>query len=464
MDPTKAAAMWSNMSNDQKESMQKMFSSMDPSVVANMARSMGGPAMSEDDVRRAQQQMNTDGIPDDISSQASLAQQQQAGRTQYIVSGAEQRKKDANNLFRQGKYDEAVEIYCAILENLGTIPKCDRSNPISKACRLNIAKCKLETHKFPETVEYCDAVLTDYPKDLKALYRRGLAREGLGHYDQSIADFAEAMKYHPGDGDVRRAMDRVLASRDKAVAEGKSTGPKVEEIEEPKAAAAAKPAAKPKAAAAPAVPAMPNVDPAMMNAVLENPDMMKRAQEQMANMDPEVMANMMKAQGMEVDEAQMKAASAMMSSMDTDSMKSMMKMAASVQDDINPAADPKEKMAAMQKKMMEDPEMREQATKMAKDFGNKITNDPAVLNNVKAQASPESVKSMGESMGYNLSDRQAGWLSFIVKCLINIGMAMLYVWKATCAAYAVAFQDSVRGAASVVLLAIFIAWLLGFNV
>merc|ERR1712070_3138 len=116
----------------------------------------------------------------------------------------------------------------------------------------------------------------------------------------------------------------------------------------------------------------------------------------------------MGAQGMEVDEAQMKAASAMMSSMDTDSMKSMMKMAASVQDDINPAADPKEKMAAMQKKMMEDPEMREQATKMAKDFGNKIKNDPAVLNNVKAQASPESVKSMGESMGYNLSDRQAG--------------------------------------------------------
>jgi hypothetical protein len=39
-------------------------------------------------------------------------------------------------------------------------------------------------------------------------YRRGLAREGLGHLDQSIVDFETALKSNPGDGgaDVQRAL------------------------------------------------------------------------------------------------------------------------------------------------------------------------------------------------------------------------------------------------------------------
>jgi hypothetical protein len=59
-------------------------------------------------------------------------QQQMAGRSKYILSGAEQRKAHGNELFKKGKYKEASEEYKGVLENLATIPKSAQSAEIAK--------------------------------------------------------------------------------------------------------------------------------------------------------------------------------------------------------------------------------------------------------------------------------------------------------------------------------------------
>lgn len=51
-----------------------------------------------------------------------------------MLAGAETRKQKANALFKQGKFNEAVDMYDAILTNLATIPKSksSKSAPIVK--------------------------------------------------------------------------------------------------------------------------------------------------------------------------------------------------------------------------------------------------------------------------------------------------------------------------------------------
>lgn len=40
---------------------------------------------------------------------------------------------------------------------------------VSQACRLNIARCKLETKEYDDVIAQCSTVLKDHPKDFKAL-------------------------------------------------------------------------------------------------------------------------------------------------------------------------------------------------------------------------------------------------------------------------------------------------------
>ena len=40
---------------------------------------------------------------------------------------------------------------------------------VSQACRLNMARCKLETREYPSVVDICGQVLKESPHDLKAL-------------------------------------------------------------------------------------------------------------------------------------------------------------------------------------------------------------------------------------------------------------------------------------------------------
>ena len=91
------------------------------------------------------------------------------------------------------------------------------ANTLMKACRLNLARCPLETTTnvkggMMEADELCTTVIADDPGNYKAEYRRGLAREKMGNPCGSLADLEVALKAAPPtDSAVLAAVKRVKA-------------------------------------------------------------------------------------------------------------------------------------------------------------------------------------------------------------------------------------------------------------
>ena len=58
--------------------------------------------------------------------------QQQAGQANYMLNGAETRKAKANELFKERKYQEAIDMYAAIVKDISDIQQSSRSATLIK--------------------------------------------------------------------------------------------------------------------------------------------------------------------------------------------------------------------------------------------------------------------------------------------------------------------------------------------
>lgn len=382
MDPNQlrnAADAMANMSPEQRKSMQSMFANMDPNMIANMSKSMGMPSMSAAQIADAQKKMS-DGSVDmgNVAQQARTVadnpamlnqmKQQQASQSDYMTAGAQSLKMEGNELFKAKNYDGAASCYRKAIANMTeTGADSAAANTLMKACRLNLARCLLETTTnvkggMMEADECCTAVIADDPGNLKARYRRGLAREKMGNPRGSLADLKVALKAAPKDTAVATAVKRLNAqvaelpaetfeeideiddaeptpAAESAAAEPEPAKPNAKTPVAAKAKVAAPVKAKPKAssAAGPAVPpgnpmANPMANPEMMKRAAEemrkNPNAMAQAKDQMANMDAATMKRMMKQAGMEMSDEQIKMQQDMMKNMSAEDMTKMSEQAA----------------------------------------------------------------------------------------------------------------------------------------
>eukprot|EP00040_Diaphanoeca_grandis_P010491 m.53700 g.53700 ORF g.53700 m.53700 type:complete len:545 (+) comp21803_c0_seq3:98-1732(+) len=213
-----AADMMANMSPEQKASMMNMMGNMDPSVIANMSKNMGVPAPSVSDIKRMQEQTKND--PSLLDQAAKAAQNpdymnqlrsQQANSTSYFVSGAATLKAKGNAFFKAKEFKQAIEQYSQAITNLEKVPDeaTSERTTLLKACRLNLAACCLETSEPEKAFNACTDVITDFPNDVKARYRRGLAQEVLNKFNESVADLEVALAAAPQDAAVTDALQRV---------------------------------------------------------------------------------------------------------------------------------------------------------------------------------------------------------------------------------------------------------------
>ena len=281
----------------------------------------------------------------------------QGSHSSYMTAGAQTLKQKGNDLFKTKNYDGAATCYRKAIANM-TETGADSADAktLMKACRLNLARCLLETTTnvkggMMEADECCTAVIADHPSDLKARYRRGLAREQMENHRGSLADLEVALKAAPSDTAVAAAVKRLKAlvaelpdeefeeidEPDPAAAEPEpeKPGAKTPAAAKAQAPAPAKAKPKPKASsvAGPAVPVgNPMANPEMMRRAAEemrkNPNAMAQAKEQMASMDAATMKQMMKQAGMEMSDEQIKMQQEMMKNMDTNDMMKMSEQAA----------------------------------------------------------------------------------------------------------------------------------------
>ncbi|WWC85675.1 uncharacterized protein L201_000541 [Kwoniella dendrophila CBS 6074] len=127
------------------------------------------------------------------------------------VEKSEKSRSDGNTSFKKGKWVEAIGHYTnAVVYN--------PSNPIAYS---NRAQAFLKLDKFRDAERDCTTCinLEESGKiNIKALYRRGLARKGLGKNEEAVKDFEEVLKVDQTNDVVKTELNelRILLKDEEA--------------------------------------------------------------------------------------------------------------------------------------------------------------------------------------------------------------------------------------------------------
>eukprot|EP00916_Digyalum_oweni_P004043 GHVL01007199.1.p1 GENE.GHVL01007199.1~~GHVL01007199.1.p1 ORF type:complete len:260 (+),score=54.62 GHVL01007199.1:108-887(+) len=128
------------------------------------------------------------------------------------LRAAEQFKKEGNEASACGNYSYAAYCYRKALVYFDyTFPETDEEwvefNSLKLKCHLNMCFCKLREENWEEVeVESRQALEID-PRNVKALYRRGMGFMHIGDYSDAKQIFLTAIEIEPQNDEVRHALN-----------------------------------------------------------------------------------------------------------------------------------------------------------------------------------------------------------------------------------------------------------------
>lgn len=145
------------------------------------------------------------------------------------IEKANKLKAEGTELFKEKNYAQAAEryqraAYYAVGEGIdgNNIPEEERALYVS--CCSNAAMCYIKLEQWTEAMEACDKVLdidSEANSNIKALYRRGLARLHLGMLKESKLDLLAAFNLDTSNKDVRKALAKLKETKAKQKEEEK---------------------------------------------------------------------------------------------------------------------------------------------------------------------------------------------------------------------------------------------------
>merc|ERR1711998_319472 len=167
----------------------------------------------------------------------ALAKAADARETQSAKEEAEQAKTQGNNLFKQGKGEEAVVCYTKAIE-------LDGANPVYRS---NRAAAFIKMSQFENALADCDGVLAlgGLTKDqkVKAMYRKGLAYAGLAKHHEACTVLREAEMLDAESPMIKQALEssekmvKAALEKEAVKPEGKKKKIRIEEVDSSPAAA-----------------------------------------------------------------------------------------------------------------------------------------------------------------------------------------------------------------------------------
>ena len=163
-----------------------MMSNMDPGLLNSMMSMTGMPAPPDFDaaeLKRATEKLK--GMtPDEIMAVKNGAckdpllrggAQGWSPEAEQLLRRAERLKEEGNALHANQDYDTAAAKYTAARADLSTVQGWPKAASLARSCLLNEASCHMQRGRWKEVEQMCSAVLASDSRNLKALYRRGLA-------------------------------------------------------------------------------------------------------------------------------------------------------------------------------------------------------------------------------------------------------------------------------------------------
>lgn len=130
---------------------------------------------------------------------------------------AQKLKTQGTELFSQQQYTAAILKYeeaanFAVGEGISGNDVPTEEQPMYVSCWSNAAMCHMKEQQWSEAVQACNQVLeidAQQTTNVKALYRRGLARLRMGFLKEAKVDLMAAYGIDSGNKDVRRALQQL---------------------------------------------------------------------------------------------------------------------------------------------------------------------------------------------------------------------------------------------------------------
>jgi len=160
-----------------------MMSNMDPNVLNSMMSMTGMPAdMGFDpaEAKRAADKLCTMSTDEILAMKngavcAPVSGGPMPDSVEELVRRAESLKQEGNELHINKEYDAAVAKYVMAKAHLATQVAWPKAASLTRSCSLNEASCQMQLENWKQVKDICSSVLTTDGRNLKALYRRGLA-------------------------------------------------------------------------------------------------------------------------------------------------------------------------------------------------------------------------------------------------------------------------------------------------
>ena len=394
-----AQEQMSKMSPEQMQKMQEMAKNMDPNMVRQAQQSMSN--MDPNAMRAAMDSQNMDAqmkrmesmTPEELKRQTEMAARMGGGApapapapappakpsTDPAVIEAVKLKEAGTAKLKSEDFNAAAKSYADAIAALDDATDTAGKQVVWTACQLNLALANLQAENWARAAAACDRVcdsrsaMASSTTRLKAHYRRGRARKGLGNLAEAAADLKIAKglagaKERGAIVDLLKSVQKELGEDEKEIPAGKG-GARIEEISEDEDDVSGSDVGT--------------------TSMMPPPGDMSKMAEQMQNMDP----NMMKSQ-ME-----------MMDNMDDEALEKMAAMSASMQPGM-PKMDAKQLRAQVNMMKSMDPESMKKMAEMAKNMGGMTgaagaggkKPSPADAAKMMESMSPDQMKQMAESM------------------------------------------------------------------
>jgi DnaJ homolog subfamily C member 7 len=117
-----------------------------------------------------------------------------------IMKRLDRARNDANDVFKRGRYSDAVDMYTKALE-------IDPQNRVTNAKLLgNRALSRIKLKEYDLAREDCDQALKLDPTYMKAKRTRAKATGEGGDWDQAVKDLKALAEENPGDNDLAREL------------------------------------------------------------------------------------------------------------------------------------------------------------------------------------------------------------------------------------------------------------------
>jgi peptidylprolyl isomerase len=135
------------------------------------------------------------------------------------IGDATATKEKGGAAFKSGDFHSAANLYS---EAADMIDEVASATDLWVTCQINAAQSFLNLKEYPSAAEKTSLALNKDPNNLKALYRRGLARNHLGLAEEALVDLTHALELDPENkpvkNEIAKAKKMILEAKKKTKA------------------------------------------------------------------------------------------------------------------------------------------------------------------------------------------------------------------------------------------------------